>query len=65
MHSGGKTGASLIKNDHDFSVALASALMKKKKDTCGVGIEFDLNIMDGFHIRKWVITFITILSHPV
>jgi hypothetical protein len=56
LHSGGKTGASTIENDHDFSVALA-ALMKKKKDTCGVGVEFDLDNMDGFRIRKRVSGF--------
>lgn len=53
QHSGSKTGASTIENDHDFSVALL-ALMKKKKDTCGVGVEFDLDTMDGFRIRKRV-----------
>lgn len=49
-------GATSIENDHDFSVALAT-LMKKKKDTCGVGVEFDLDTMDGFRIRKRVCYF--------
>jgi hypothetical protein len=53
LNSGGKTGASTIENDHDFSVALAN-LMKKKKDACGVGVEFDLDNMEGFRIRKRV-----------
>ena len=53
LNSGGKSGALTIKNDHDFSVALVS-LLKKKKDTCGIGVEFDLDNMDGFHIRKRV-----------
>jgi hypothetical protein len=51
--SGGKSGAATIDNDHDFSVAL-SALLKKKKDTCGVGVEFDADSMDGYRIKKRV-----------
>ncbi|KAF8835086.1 hypothetical protein BDN67DRAFT_992531 [Paxillus ammoniavirescens] len=44
--SGGKNGASTIENDHDFEVA-RRALLKKKKDSCVVSIEFDVNTMDG------------------
>jgi hypothetical protein len=51
--SGGKSGAATIDNDHDFSVAL-SALLKKKKDSCGVGVEFDADAMDGYRIKKRV-----------
>ncbi|KAF8834082.1 hypothetical protein BDN67DRAFT_1016881 [Paxillus ammoniavirescens] len=48
--SGGKAGASTIENDHDFSVALA-ALLKKTKVT-SVQVEFDVEAMDGYWIRK-------------
>ncbi|KAG1860347.1 hypothetical protein F4604DRAFT_1930239 [Suillus subluteus] len=48
---GGKSGATTIENDHDFNVTI-SALMKKKKDTCAVSVEFDTDMMDGFRIRK-------------
>ncbi|KAH7903729.1 hypothetical protein BJ138DRAFT_1120100 [Hygrophoropsis aurantiaca] len=47
--SGGKTGATMIENDHDFEVAVA-AILKKKKDTCHVNVEFDLDDMDGYRI---------------
>lgn len=53
LSSGGKGGAATIENDHDFSVAL-SALLKKKKDSCGVGVEFDADSMDGYRIKKCV-----------
>ncbi|KAG2131759.1 hypothetical protein DEU56DRAFT_914323 [Suillus clintonianus] len=49
--SGGKTGALTIENDHDFDVA-RTALLKKKKDSCVVNVEFDVDTMDGFRIRK-------------
>ncbi|KAH7903026.1 hypothetical protein BJ138DRAFT_1198541, partial [Hygrophoropsis aurantiaca] len=49
--SGGKAGASTIENDHDFDVALA-AILKRKKDMCHVSVEFDLDTMDGFRIRS-------------
>ncbi|KAJ8585723.1 hypothetical protein M405DRAFT_910709 [Rhizopogon salebrosus TDB-379] len=49
--SGGKTGALTIENNHDFDIARA-ALLKKKKDTCVVNVEFDVDTMDGFRIRK-------------
>jgi hypothetical protein len=52
LNSGGKSGVLTIENDHDFSVALVSLL--KRKDTCGIGVEFDLDNMDGFCIRKSV-----------
>ncbi|KII87546.1 hypothetical protein PLICRDRAFT_163749 [Plicaturopsis crispa FD-325 SS-3] len=51
--SGGKAGASTIDNDHDFAVALA-AISKKNKQTCQVGVEFDVDTMEGFRIRKRV-----------
>ncbi|KAF9230914.1 hypothetical protein BU15DRAFT_68784 [Melanogaster broomeanus] len=50
--SGGKAGASTIENDHDFSVALA-ALLKKTKVT-SVQVEFDIEVMDGYRVWKWV-----------
>jgi hypothetical protein len=46
-HSGGKGGATTIDNDHQFAVAM-TALLKKNKDTCQVGVEFDTDEMDGF-----------------
>ncbi|KIK76654.1 hypothetical protein PAXRUDRAFT_18046 [Paxillus rubicundulus Ve08.2h10] len=49
--SGGKTGASTIENDHDFEVA-RTTLLKKRKDTCAVSVEFNINNMDGYRIRK-------------
>jgi len=42
-----------ITNDHDFSV-VKSSVLKKKKDACVVNVEFDVNTMDGFRIRKRV-----------
>jgi hypothetical protein len=50
-----------IETDHDFEVALL-ALMKKKKDNCNVSVEFDLNTMEGFRIRKRVHSYST-LAH--
>ncbi|KAG2146365.1 hypothetical protein DEU56DRAFT_753832 [Suillus clintonianus] len=47
---GGKAGATTINNDRQFSVALA-ALLKKNKCVCQVGVEFDVDKMDGFRIR--------------
>ncbi|KAF9225177.1 hypothetical protein BS17DRAFT_801307 [Gyrodon lividus] len=49
--SGGKAGATTITNDHDFGIAKASVL-KKKKDSCVVNVEFDVDMMDGYRIRK-------------
>ncbi|KAG6370347.1 hypothetical protein JVT61DRAFT_12155 [Boletus reticuloceps] len=48
---GGKAGASTIENDHDFQVA-RSALSKKKKEACVVSVEFDVDVMDSYRIRK-------------
>ncbi|KAH7903888.1 hypothetical protein BJ138DRAFT_965420, partial [Hygrophoropsis aurantiaca] len=48
--SGGKTGATMIDNDHDFEVAV-SAILKKKKDTCHVNVEVDLDDIEGFRVR--------------
>ncbi|KAM5543706.1 hypothetical protein V8D89_002323 [Ganoderma adspersum] len=50
---GGKNAVSTIENDHDFEVAKA-AILKKKKDKCTVFIEFDLDTMEGFRIKKWI-----------
>ncbi|KIJ57472.1 hypothetical protein HYDPIDRAFT_171677, partial [Hydnomerulius pinastri MD-312] len=50
--SGGKLGASTIENNHDFDVARA-ALLKKKKDA-SVQVEFDVEAMDGYQIWKRV-----------
>ena len=47
--SSGKSSATTIENDHNFEVALGSLW---KTDTCAVSVEFDLNVMDGFCIRK-------------
>jgi hypothetical protein len=53
FYSGGKAGATTINNDRQFSVALA-ALLKKNKGICQVGVEFDVDEMDGFRIRTRV-----------
>ena len=42
-----------ITNDRDFNVAKTS-ILKKKKDSCVVNIEFDVDMMNGFRIRKRV-----------
>ena len=52
-NSGRKSGALTIKNNYDFQVTV-TALLKKKKDMCSVGAEFDLDQMEDFHIRKCV-----------
>ncbi|KAG1732927.1 uncharacterized protein EDB91DRAFT_1057805 [Suillus paluster] len=49
--SGGKTGASTVDNNHDFTVA-HDTLLKKRKATCTVSVEFDLDAMEGFRTRK-------------
>ncbi|KAI1782750.1 hypothetical protein LXA43DRAFT_1103460 [Ganoderma leucocontextum] len=49
--SGGKGAASIIESDHDFEVA-KTAILKKNKDKCTIFIEFDLDSMDGFQIKK-------------
>jgi hypothetical protein len=51
--SGGKAGATTINNDRQFSVALA-ALLKRNKAVCQVGVEFDVDEMEGFRIRNRV-----------
>ena len=51
--SGGKTGAMTIDNDHQFTIAM-TALLKKNKLTCQVGVEFDTDEMDGFCVRNCV-----------
>ncbi|KIM71689.1 hypothetical protein PILCRDRAFT_16824 [Piloderma croceum F 1598] len=51
---GGKTGATTIENDHEFSVALG-ALLKKNWETCQMGVEFDVNDIEGFCIQNWPI----------
>jgi hypothetical protein len=51
--SGGKTGASTVDNDHDFTIA-RDALLKKRMATCNVSVEFDLDAMEGFRTRKRV-----------
>ncbi|TBU25376.1 hypothetical protein BD311DRAFT_669763, partial [Dichomitus squalens] len=48
--SGGKSGASTIENNHDFEVT-RTAILKKKK-SCVVNIEIDLDTMDGYRVKK-------------
>jgi len=43
----------MIDNDHQFGVAVA-ALLKKNKKTCQVGVEFDVDEMNGYHIHTCV-----------
>jgi hypothetical protein len=51
--SGGKAGAPTIETDHQFQV-ITEALFKKNKKTCQVGVEFDMDTMEGFRIRRQV-----------
>lgn len=53
LHSGGKIGTSTIENDHDFEVVKA-AMLKKKQESYTISIEFDVDVMDGFCVRKRV-----------
>ncbi|KAF9229200.1 hypothetical protein BS17DRAFT_762875 [Gyrodon lividus] len=49
--SGGKAGATTVANDHDFGIAKAS-ILKKKKDSCVVNMEFDVDMMDDIVFGK-------------
>ncbi|KAI1785072.1 hypothetical protein LXA43DRAFT_900555, partial [Ganoderma leucocontextum] len=49
--SGGKSGASTIDNDREFQVT-RTEILRKHKDSCKVNVEFDLDNMDGFRVRK-------------
>lgn len=51
LFSGGKGGAPTINTDHQFNVAL-SALLKRKLQTCFVSVEFHVDEMIGFRIRR-------------
>jgi len=53
LSSGGKGGAPLIQNDHQFGVALAT-LLKKDKSKVHISVEIDLNDMEGFWIKQVV-----------
>jgi hypothetical protein len=53
--SGGKSGAASIEKNHDWEV-LVSALLKKNVSTCRVNVEFDIDSMEGFRVRKRVCT---------
>jgi len=48
--AGGKTGAISIENDAEFVMA-RTAILQKNKTTCSVGVEFDLENMDGYRVR--------------
>ncbi|KAF9045626.1 hypothetical protein BJ165DRAFT_1346215 [Panaeolus papilionaceus] len=50
-YSGGKSGAPSIQNDHQFSVAL-EALLKKDPKRVQVGVEIDVDDMEGYHIKQ-------------
>lgn len=52
MSSGGKAGAATIDKDSEYEAAL-EAIGKKKKDA-QVSVEFDLDAMEGFRIKKRV-----------
>lgn len=49
MSSGGRTNASTIEKDRDFEVSVEN-LLKKKKGSCVVHIEFDTDTLDGYRI---------------
>ncbi|KAF9032739.1 hypothetical protein BJ165DRAFT_1328515, partial [Panaeolus papilionaceus] len=51
--SGGKSGAPSIQNDHQFGVAL-EALQKKDWRNVQVGVEIDVDDMEGFRIKQIV-----------
>ena len=52
--SGGKGGAVTIDSNQEYMVAV-NALLKKNHATCQVGVEFDIDGMEGFCIMcKWV-----------
>jgi len=53
LSSGGKGGAPLIQNDHQFGVMLA-ALLKKDKSKVHISVEIDLDDMEGFRIKQVV-----------
>lgn len=53
LSSGGKGGAPLIQNDHQFGVVLA-ALLKKDKTKVHTSMEIDLDDMEGFLIKQVV-----------
>jgi hypothetical protein len=53
FYSGGKSGATTIETDREWDVARL-AVMKKNKATCGVTVEIDIDLMEGFRIRKRV-----------
>ena len=58
--SSGKSGATTIESDHDFNVVIYTD-EEEKLDTCGVSVEFDVDSMDGFRIRKRVRSFMGML----
>jgi len=60
--SGGKTGAVTIDSDRDYEVAI-NAVSKKNIDSCQVGVEFDTDLMEGFHIKKRVSCQFSLLLH--
>ncbi|KAG2130852.1 hypothetical protein DEU56DRAFT_814656 [Suillus clintonianus] len=49
--SGGRTNASTVEKDRDFEVSVEN-LLKKKKGSCVVHVEFDTDTLDGYRIRK-------------
>ena len=49
--SGGKGGAVTIDSDREYMVAV-DALLKKNHTTCQVGVEFDIDGMEGFRITR-------------
>ncbi|KAG1751308.1 uncharacterized protein EDB91DRAFT_1078121 [Suillus paluster] len=61
MLIGGKAGALTIENDHNFDVAHTALL--KKKDTCVVNVEFEIDTMNEFRIQKQALPQSEAITH--
>ena len=48
--SGRKGGTVTIESDQEYMIAV-DALLKKNKATCQIGVEFDVDGMEGFRIH--------------
>ena len=53
-----------IESDREYMIAV-DALLKKNKTTCQIGVEFDVDGMEGFRIsHKCVHSYIANLTNP-
>ncbi|TFK80000.1 hypothetical protein K466DRAFT_504633 [Polyporus arcularius HHB13444] len=62
--SGGKSDAPTIDNDHDFEVT-RTEIMKRNKTSTKVNIEFDLDGMEGYRVRKRVMSPSSARAHKL